>query len=121
MEEQTNKPSKKNITSFKLGHKGFKGSANGMWRGEKVGYSALHDRIRARTLEPWACPKCARVVKLDLANISGEYKTSLDDWVYLCKRCHRAFDRPNIKITRNKNGTFKTVCSLIKLNGGKRK
>jgi hypothetical protein len=49
---------------------------------------ALHIWVRHRLPEPEGCERCGRKAKLDLANISQEYKQDLDDWEYLCRRCH---------------------------------
>lgn len=34
------------------------------------------------------CSKCGNIGKVDLANISQEYKRDLTDWEWLCRKCH---------------------------------
>lgn len=62
---------------------------NPMWRGDNVGYDALHDWVKRRLKKPAHCQQCGKEAKLlDLANISNEYKRDLSDWEWLCRRCH---------------------------------
>ena len=76
----------------KLHHRNV-GSNNGHWKGEEVGYSALHEWIRRRLKKPRKCTRCnVKKDLLDLANKSGEYKRDLTDWEYLCRKCHMATD-----------------------------
>lgn len=90
-----------------------KGERNPMWRGDNVGYGALHDWVKRMLAMPFACGKCEQIKKLTLSNISGEYKRDVSDWVWLCYSCHRKYDHPrNRSLDRrkknevfNKNGT----------------
>lgn len=79
------------------------------WRGDRVGYCALHDWVRRRIVIPTCCEDCGapdkitsrltslgkRIPKhyLHLCNISGEYMRDLLDWKYLCPKCHSALDK----------------------------
>lgn len=63
-----------------------------MWKGDSVSYRKLHSWIRSRKLEPKNCSKCHKNAKLDLANISGQYKRDVDDFIYLCRSCHMKED-----------------------------
>lgn len=65
---------------------------NPMWRGDGVGYFSLHEWVNRHKGKQFQCEDCGRIGKLDLANISGEYKRDLDDWEYLCRKCHMAKD-----------------------------
>jgi len=66
---------------------------NGQWKGDNVGYGAVHAWIRRRLPQPLECEGCGAENKyLDLANISGECLRRLDDWEYLCRRCHMLSD-----------------------------
>jgi len=65
---------------------------NHNWKGDEVGYYALHQWVRSRLVEPKFCPKCFKEKRLDLANISQEYKRELTDWEWLCRKCHMAKD-----------------------------
>ena len=68
------------------------GKENGMWRGDKVGKIALHDYIKYHIPLPDKCDNCHKMKKLDLANISQEYKRDLSDWEWLCRSCHMIKD-----------------------------
>ena len=66
---------------------------NGMWKGDAVGYKAVHSWIRRRLPQPPNCERCGKKAdRLDLANISQEYLRRLDDWEYLCRQCHMKGD-----------------------------
>lgn len=65
---------------------------NPMWRGQDVGYSALHAWIKRRLSKPLGCNDCGEIKSLDLANISQEYKRELSDWEWLCRKCHMSKD-----------------------------
>lgn len=63
------------------------------WKGDKVGYTALHNYIRGLFPKPQACMRCKLVnSKLELSNISYEYKRVIEDWEWLCRFCHRKKD-----------------------------
>jgi uncharacterized protein YlaI len=68
------------------------GELNPAWKGDEVGLNALHLFIRSRLPEPKLCQMCNQVPPYDLANISGKYLRDLDDWLYLCRSCHKIFD-----------------------------
>lgn len=68
------------------------GDKNPMWKGDKVGYHALHDWIKSRLPIPNKCQICFKKSKLDLSNKSDLYKRNLNDWEYLCRRCHMKKD-----------------------------
>lgn len=61
---------------------------NSAWKGDFVGYAALHDWIRARKNKPNECPICSLPKKLELSNINHKYKRNLSGWIYLCHSCH---------------------------------
>ena len=74
------------------------GENNPLWKGENVGYYALHQWVRFRLPKPERCPMCNASAPanakrwLDLANISQEYKRDLTDWEWLCRKCHMTKD-----------------------------
>lgn len=71
---------------------------NPMWKGNNVGYNALHQYIKRKIKKPEKCSMCNKIKNLDLANISGKYKRDLTDWKWLCRKCHMIFDgRPTIE------------------------
>lgn len=64
------------------------GDKNPMWKGDAVGYTALHDWVKRHLPQPELCQRCKERPAIDAANISGEYKRDLTDWEYLCRTCH---------------------------------
>ncbi len=68
------------------------GKNNPLWKGDKVGYQALHDWIRSHLPEPSFCQICNTVSPYDVANISGKYLRDLTDWQWLCRKCHMISD-----------------------------
>ena len=65
------------------------------YKGENVGYWGLH-RWLDRTLgRPKKCTHCktTEASKYHWANISGEYKRDVNDFIRLCPLCHKAFDK----------------------------
>ena len=74
------------------------GEKNGQWKGDKVGYTAIHNWVRRRLIKPDCCQRCKENKPLDLANISNEYKRDLSDWEYICRKCHMNNDGRILKI-----------------------
>lgn len=88
-----------------------------MWKGDRVGYAALHAWVRRHLIMPSKCELCKRSAKLDLANISQQYKRDLKDWEWLCRKCHMNKDG-RIKNLKVGNGP-KTFCKCGKIAVGK--
>lgn len=66
------------------------GESNPFWKGDLVGNKALHAWVgthKPKTL----CELCG-AVSYDLANVSGEYKRDVNDFQWLCRRCHMQSD-----------------------------
>lgn len=91
-----NKGKKTGQKAWNKGLKGFgkwnKGNKNGMWKGNKVGYYALHSWIANHKPKPEFCERCKKEKPYDLANISGKYKRDINDFEWLCRRCHMKKD-----------------------------
>lgn len=68
------------------------GEKNPIWRGDQVGYSALHGWVKRWRPRPDKCSSCKTIGKVDLANISQEYRRDLNDWEWLCRKCHMTKD-----------------------------
>lgn len=68
---------------------------------KNIKYAGLHVRIRKQLVEPNTCPTCNRVTKLDLCNISQNYLDDINDWEYLCRRCHMTKDGRIHKLVKN--------------------
>ena len=76
------------------------GEKNYLWKGEKVSYVGLHQWVTRWKGKPCKCELC-RTNELkkrgyDWANIDGEYKRDLDDYIRLCKSCHKKYDQGGV-------------------------
>ncbi len=82
----------KNRGWFVVGREHPKGSDAQGWKGAEVGYQELHRWVRKNKTKPEKCEHCGEAKKLEWANKSHEYFRDLDDWLALCKKCHRQYD-----------------------------
>ena len=83
-------------TKRKIG-KANTGKNNGMWKGNKIGFQALHGWIKTNHKNPDLCQICKKVPPYDLANINPKYnpKTytrNIKNWEWLCRKCHMEKD-----------------------------
>lgn len=86
-------------SEFKSGENTMDKNVN--WKGESVGKVGLHAWIKRRLAKPLGCNHCGEVKPLDLANKSHEYKRELDDWLWLCRRCHSKYDNNYPQLRNN--------------------
>lgn len=89
---------KKHLRKMKLGIK------NPLWKGDKVGYTPLHIWVRRNKPKPNKCEICKEDKKLEVSNKNGKYSRNLNDWQWICKRCHHYFDIEHHK--RNDKGMW---------------
>lgn len=68
------------------------GAEHRYWKGDSVGYTALHNWVRRWKIKPTKCEHCNKVPPYDLANVSQKYRRELTDWLWLCRRCHMIQD-----------------------------
>lgn len=76
------------------------GEKNVNWKGENAGYDAKHDWVYRKLGVPKKCKHCGLPNGkhrgqwiLDWANKSHKYKRDVNDWIALCLKCHRAYDK----------------------------
>lgn len=72
----------------------IKGSNNPLWKGDKLTTDeGLHYRIKTMKPKPEVCEICKLIPPQELSNKSGLYSlTDLNDWQWVCIKCHRKFD-----------------------------
>ena len=80
---------------------------NPMWRGDSVGIHQLHTWVKVRLPKPKKCECCKKVPPYDLAN-KGIYDRNLENWEWLCRRCHMT-----------KDGRIKQLASQAKMASDK--
>lgn len=64
--------------------------------GTSYGYRAAHKWVERRLGKPEGCSHCGTKEprKYQWANLSGEYKKDLSDWIRLCIPCHTKYFTP---------------------------
>lgn len=77
-------------TEFKKGQ--TTGDKNNNWKGNDVGYFALHGWVYRRLGKAKKCSKCGSEKNVEWANKSHKYKRIIGDWLELCKKCHVKYD-----------------------------
>lgn len=81
------------FTPFTKGHKLTpEGKDHWNWKGDIVSYGVLHKYVRRNKPKPKSCEQCKIRPAYDLTNISGSYLRDLNDWRYLCRKCHMIED-----------------------------
>lgn len=69
------------------------GESNPIWKDyELLSYKGIHVRMTKQINKPELCQMCKIDKPRDLANISGKYKNDINDWQWLCRRCHMISD-----------------------------
>jgi len=81
------------------------GCKNPQWKGDKVGYKALHEWVRNHYSKPLLCDCCKSRMPYDLANVSDKYNSEtynrdLVNWIWLCRSCHMKKDSRAKKISK---------------------
>ena len=95
----------------------------GIKKTEDIGeYKNLHIWIKKQWLKkykskPHTCKRCHKKKKLEVANISGNYKKNLSDWEWICKSCHNiSHQKGKYKNHRFKESLQKTNAKNYKKN-----
>lgn len=88
---QNAKGNKPNITAFTS--ETTKGKNNTNWKGDGVGYGALHSWIKRNFGRPDKCEECGSDnVKSYYGhwhNLNKKYNRDRMDWMFICAKCHR--------------------------------
>lgn len=72
------------------------GENSSHWKGDNVGYSALHKWVYKKLGKANICNYCESIENIDWANISREYKRDTSDWMQLCRKCHINYDKEGV-------------------------
>lgn len=88
--------SKKGAPSPNKGRKypQLRGKNNCQWKADDVSYRSLHKWVRNHKDANNGCSFCGvkDLNRFHMANISGEYRRDVDDYIELCPKCHKKFD-----------------------------
>lgn len=86
-----------------------KNENNPNWN-ENPDYRAIHLWVGRHLGKPLACQKCGTTAgttrNFQWANVSGEYKRELSDWIRLCSKCHYAYDNLGEKVWRTRKARY---------------
>ncbi len=91
---------------------------NGQWKGDKVGYFALHEWVKRRRPRTELCEICYKKPPQDLSNKSGRYLRALSDWEWVCRTCHMIKDGRLVRLHKNNIGRKHTEESKRKIGLG---
>ena len=97
--------SHKGQIAWNKGLKGFMAdSKHSLWKGDKVGYGALHDWLKrkyglANKCENPNCPGKSK--RYTWANVGGKYLRKRKDFIMLCYSCHKKYDLKRKLLTGN--------------------
>ena len=74
-----------------------RGNNSHNWRGNRVSYRSLHNWICRYKGKPKKCEHCGKDGltghQIHWANKDHEYKRNLTDWIRLCAKCHKRYDK----------------------------
>lgn len=68
------------------------GPNNHRWKGEEVGYQALHDWVRRYIPRTELCQFCNVRQSTEIACV-GQYKRDKINWAWACHSCHVKYDK----------------------------
>lgn len=80
------------------------GDRNHMWKGEKAGYKAFHQRLYQLKGRPKKCEICGTIdsnISYDWANLTGKYDDP-SDYKRMCRSCHWKHDKKILNIKHMK-------------------
>lgn len=80
-------------TKHRMSLSAKKDEDNHKWKGDDVGYRALHLWVERQLGKPTICEHCGlEERRMHWANKSHKYKREVSDWMRLCPKCHKQYD-----------------------------
>jgi hypothetical protein len=68
------------------------GASNPSWKGDTVGYEALHQWIRRHFPPTGQCELCGATARTEYASVGHTYTRNRADWTEICAPCHATLD-----------------------------
>lgn len=80
--------------NLSLNHADFNDEKSCNWKGDNVGFVALHLWVAKHRGRPSCCEHCHRTdcKRFEWANVDHRYRRVLSDYIRLCTSCHRIYD-----------------------------
>ena len=80
------------------------GAENSEWKGDGVGYPGIHAWVRRHGGTKKKCDHCGYETekKYEWCNKDHKYRRNLEDWMRLCTKCHRKYDKDVLGIRINR-------------------
>ena len=77
--------------------KELQGTKHPLWKGDKASYSSVHKWVVRHKGRPQKCTICrtTELRRYEWANIDHKYKRNLNDYLRMCKKCHKRYDIKN--------------------------
>jgi hypothetical protein len=70
-----------------------RGPDHHLWKGDEAKYGAKHQWMLKWFKKTGRCEACGCEARTEWANRDHAYRRVREDWLELCTRCHRCFDR----------------------------
>ncbi|KKL53679.1 hypothetical protein LCGC14_2273010 [marine sediment metagenome] len=96
-------------------YRGYEGENHPRWVGDNISYCGVHSWMNKNFKKSPICNFCKKTPKkgrdgrtnLEWANVSGKYLRDRSDWIILCCKCHKEYDRETYKHRRRAaNGQY---------------
>ena len=90
------------LIPWNKGKEFMKDEKHPLWKGDKVGYQPLHQWITKKLGRPNLCEICKNTKlkhrQYHWASKGHKYTRKLTDWLRLCAKCHKAYDRGLVSV-----------------------
>ena len=86
----------------------------------KMNYSKLHEFIRKQKKKPRYCEFCKKNLPTQLAKVTEYYTKNIEDYRYLCIKCHRKFDKRHSSKQKSPSSLRSNNCLILLRKKSKR-
>jgi len=102
--------SKEHKENLSINHADFNDDKSPNWKGDSVGFHTIHQWVSKHKGKPNKCDVCGRetLKYYDWANKDHKYRRVLDDYIRMCRSCHRKHD---MKFNGYKKGDYYVTSS----------